>query len=228
MQYRNIDIYALDEVAAGLKELKNQMIFVGGAVVSLYTDDEVANEIRPTEDIDLTINLLNYKNWTQMQERLSELGFYPDPFGHTICRYKYKGIAVDIMPADDSELGPSNKWYSLGFNDLLKVNVGKENIQILPAPCYLSTKFEAFKDRGSDYRTSHDIEDIIHVFDNRANIVEEILHSDKRIFQFLKEELLNIKSKGLLEDVLLAHMPPLLRDKRLPIVVNKINRITNS
>lgn len=70
MQYRNIDIYALDEVAAGLKELKNQMIFVGGAVVSLYTDDEVANEIRPTEDIDLTINLLNYKNWTQMQERL--------------------------------------------------------------------------------------------------------------------------------------------------------------
>src|SRR5690606_22198234 len=147
-QYTNIDIYALEEVAAGLKELKNQMIFVGGAVVSLYADDEVANEIRPTEDIDITINVLNYKNRTQMQERLAKLGFHPGPFGHTICRYKYKSITVDIMPADDSELGPSNKWYALGFNGLLEVNVGKENIKILAAPCYLSTKFEAFKDRG--------------------------------------------------------------------------------
>lgn len=81
---------------------------------------------------------------------------------------------------------------------------------------------------GIDHRTSHDIEDIIYVLDNRADIVDEILHSDKRIFQFLKEELLKIKNKGLLEDVLLVHMPPLLRDRRLPIVVNKINRIINS
>lgn len=36
------------------------MVFIGGAVVSLYTDDSAADEIRPTSDIDMTINLANY------------------------------------------------------------------------------------------------------------------------------------------------------------------------
>ncbi len=37
---------------------------------------------------------------------------------------------------------------------------------------FLATKFEAFKDRGGDYRTSHDFEDIVYVLDNRTTIVE--------------------------------------------------------
>lgn len=29
------------------------MVFIGGAVISLYTDDPAAEEIRPTSDIDM-------------------------------------------------------------------------------------------------------------------------------------------------------------------------------
>lgn len=39
------------------------MVFVGGAVVSLYTDDPAADEIRPTSDIDLTVMLMSYGEW---------------------------------------------------------------------------------------------------------------------------------------------------------------------
>jgi hypothetical protein len=28
---------------------------------------------------------MNFSNWAKMQERLAELDFYPDPFGHAIC-----------------------------------------------------------------------------------------------------------------------------------------------
>ena len=95
MENRTINLGVVAEVAAALKELKDQMIFVGGAVVSLYADDAAADEIRPTGDIDMTIRLMNLANWTQIQERLSELGFHPDPFGHAISSYRYKDIPVD-------------------------------------------------------------------------------------------------------------------------------------
>lgn len=85
MKNRIINIGVVAEIGQALQELKDEMVFVGGAVVSLYADDVTADEIRPTSDIDMTIKLLKFSNWVKMQERLSELGFYPDPFGHTIC-----------------------------------------------------------------------------------------------------------------------------------------------
>lgn len=105
MYNKVINLALVAQVAKGLKELNQKMVFIGGAVISLYTDDPAADEIRPTTDIDMTIDLANYSEWAQMQERLSELEFYPDPQGQSICSYKYKSIAVDIMLADDSSLG---------------------------------------------------------------------------------------------------------------------------
>jgi len=77
MENRTINIGVVAEIAKALAELKNQMVFVGGAVVSLYADDPAADEIRPTADIDMTINLMNFSNWARMQERLAELKFTP-------------------------------------------------------------------------------------------------------------------------------------------------------
>lgn len=88
MENRTINIAVVAEVAQGLKDFKNQMVFVGGAVVSLYSDDSAADEIRPTADVDMTLNVVNLTNWEHIQEKLSSLGFYPDPFGHAICSYK--------------------------------------------------------------------------------------------------------------------------------------------
>lgn len=171
MKNKIINIATVAEVAIALKELKDKMIFVGGAVVSLYTDDPSADEIRPTADVDLAINLINYSSWSQMQERLAELGFSPDPKGHAICSYLYNAISVDIMPSEDGPIGPANRWYKEGFENLWTEEIEGVAINILSPPCFLATKFEAFKDRGKDYRTSHDIEDIIYVLDNRTTIV---------------------------------------------------------
>ncbi len=39
MENRTINLAVVAEVARALSELKSQMIFIGGAVVSLYADD---------------------------------------------------------------------------------------------------------------------------------------------------------------------------------------------
>lgn len=46
-------------VHKALEELGNQVVFIGGATVSLYTDRQ-AEEVRPTDDIDVLIELTTY------------------------------------------------------------------------------------------------------------------------------------------------------------------------
>lgn len=225
MENKTINIAIVAEVAKALEELKDQMVFIGGAVVSLYADDPAADEIRPTSDIDMTINLMNFSSWVQMQERLAELGFSPDPYGHAICSYKYKDIPVDIMPAEDSLFGPSNKWYKVGFEDLWKAKAMDQEIQILSAPAYLATKFEAFNDRGGDYRTSHDFEDIVYILDNRITIISEIEKAHPDIKKFLQLEFNKIHQSSFLEEILSAHIHPLVLDERYPVVLAKMKQI---
>lgn len=229
MENKTINLALVKEVAQALHELKDQMVFVGGATISLYTDDPAAGEIRPTSDIDMTIRMsYTYGQWASMQERLAQLGFSPDPDGHAMCSYKFKDISIDIMPSsDDSHMGPANRWYQIGFENIQEVQLDDQTIQILTAPCFLATKFEAFKDRGGDYRTSHDYEDIIYVLDNRLDIVNEIRHDDPRVKVFLQEELRAIMDHVSSEEILSCHIHPLVIEGRLPLLKEKINHILN-
>jgi len=228
MHNKVINLALVAEVAQGLKELNEKMVFIGGAVISLYTDDPAADEIRPTTDIDMTINLANYKEWAKMQERLNELNFYPDPFGQSICSYKYNDIAIYIMPAEDSSIGISNRWYKPGFNLLQEIELSEGiTINILPSPYFLATKLEAFKDRGeNDFYGSHDYEDIIYLLDNRIAIVEEILEAEVEVKEYIKQELTEIKNHPQAEEILAMHIHPLVREERFQLLNDKINKLT--
>lgn len=186
MENITINEALVKEVAIALKELNEIMVFVGGATISLYTDDPAALEIRPTSDIDMTIKLShNYADWVKLNVRLGELGFQPNTKGHALCNFIYNNINIDIMPSEDGIIGKANTWYKVGFDNLQSVKLDNIEISILTAPCFLATKFEAFNDRGNDYRTSHDFEDIIYVLDNRTTIIKEINQDNKLIRDYL-------------------------------------------
>jgi predicted nucleotidyltransferase len=225
LENKIINIGIVAEVAEALGELKKDIVFVGGAVVSLYTDDPAADEIRPTKDIDMTLNIVNLNHWQQINEKLASLGFHPDPYGHAICSFKYKDIPVDIMAAEDGPLGSANRWYKIGFKNLWTVMAKQQEIQLLTAPCYLATKFEAFNDRGSDYRTSHDIEDIIYIIDNRIGIVDEISKAEVDISNFIRQQFNEIIQQEMLKEVLISHIHPIMLEERMSIVEDKIIKI---
>ncbi len=53
MMRDRVNMQAVQLVSAGLGELREQVIFVGGAIISIYADDPGADIPRPTSDIDL-------------------------------------------------------------------------------------------------------------------------------------------------------------------------------
>lgn len=225
MKNRVINLAAVEEVAAALKEIKDQVVFVGGSVISLYVDEILDDEIRPTKDIDITVKLLNYGHWEKLQTRLAELGIYPDPEGKHICGYKYKDIPIDVMSMDEGPLGPSNPWYNKGLDQLQIVNVGEQVIRIFSAPVYLATKFEAFNSRGRDYRTSHDFEDIIYVLENREIITHEVEKCPTDVRDFIRSELSKVMQSPYSEEILSAHLPPFSIEEHYPLLIEKIYHI---
>lgn len=98
------NITRIKAVYDALEELAADVIFIGGATVSLYAD-RPSMETRPTDDVDILIELLDYKGYAAIDEKLRKKGFENDKTSSVICRYTINGITVDVMPTADKILG---------------------------------------------------------------------------------------------------------------------------
>jgi hypothetical protein len=98
------------------------------------------------------------------------------------------------------------------------------SINILPLSYYLASKFEAFHSRGKDPRTSHDLEDIIFLLDNRIDLAASIRHSPENVLSYLRSEFSLLISHDL-EEAVLSHMNPFSRKERYPMLVGKLKSI---
>jgi len=195
----------LQIIADGLKELKDEMVFVGGSVAELYANDPAASNIRPTLDVDCVNELSSRMEHTKLEENLRRKGFANDTSqGATICRWIYKEIKVDVMPDDEKILGFSNKWYHEGIEyKTAKTLPNGTKIFVFPPEFYVAAKFEAHKDRGgNDLRQSHDFEDIIYILDNCSDIMDSINTANASVKAYLKEECQNLlKNENLTEGI---------------------------
>lgn len=176
-------------VARALEDLMEKTVFVGGAAVSLYASDNAAFESRPTDDVDVVVEIVSYSEFIHFEKKLRAVGFENDVESHVICRYKIRGIIVDFMPIDSAALGFSNSWYELGMKNTLQVEIASNTkVFIFQTPYFLASKFEALIDRGmSDLRYSSDFEDIIYLFDNRVELVEEMKNADFQVKLYLQK-----------------------------------------
>ena len=171
------NITRLKIIASGLGDLCSEVVFVGGSVAELYADDPAATEIRPTMDVDCVIKMTTYGSLQKFEDSLRHHGFVNDIESGVICRWKYDGETVDIMPDSDSILGFTNRWYRPGFQHREKHELPDgTSVYILPPLYYLATKIEAIRDRGikdggNDLRFSHDLEDFIYILNNRQDII---------------------------------------------------------
>lgn len=167
------NIRRLKIIADGLGDLGRDVVFVGGSVAELYADDPAATDVRPTMDVDCVIKTATYGSLQGFESLLRKRHFINDIESGVICRWKYNGEIVDIMPDRDTVLGFTNRWYRSGFQHRLIYELPDGcAIYILPTLYYLATKIEAIKGRGGDdLRFSHDLEDFIYVINNCADIM---------------------------------------------------------
>jgi len=221
------NINMLHTVAQGLDYLLPHVVFVGGSVTELYATDTAATEARPTDDVDCVIELVSYSNLNDLEEKLRKLKFANDTESGVICRWKYAGLQVDIMPDDEAILGFSNEWYKKGMGHTLNYSFADgTNIRYFETAYFLASKFIALNDRGgNDWRTSTDFEDIIYVLDNRINLLDELKITDKEVLTFLKYEFEKILSKSNTEELIACALPTNSENERIHFIIDVIQQI---
>lgn len=203
------NLIRLKAVCEALKGLKQDYVFVGGATVSLYaTHQDLADEIRPTDDVDVIVELATYAGYSDLDERLRNLKFANDMASGVLCRYKYQGIIVDVMPTDPAAIAFSNRWYPDGFKNAVNYQLDNETaIKIFTLPYFIASKWEAFRGRGkNDYRTSKDFEDLIFVIENCEDFHEQLKIAPQGIRAWLKEEWEPLIETDSFEEGIYAHL----------------------
>lgn len=105
-----INISRLKAIAAALSEFEDEVVFVGGATLSLYVTHPELTTIRVTDDVDVVVELISTSEFYQLQEKLLLLGFQLDTNAPIISRYFYQGVKVDFMPTDPTILGFTDRW----------------------------------------------------------------------------------------------------------------------
>ena len=183
------NITRIRAVYNALGDLKDEVVFVGGATVSLYADRE-ATDVRPTDDVDILVEVSSQWEYSEIEQRLRERGFQNYTSARFIGRYKLPGIIVDVMPTAGNILGFSNKWYTEGFTTSISYALDElYTVRIFTASIFIASKLEAFKNRGNnDGRTSSDFEDIVFVLENRSSIWEEMQSSQPELRKYLHNE----------------------------------------
>ncbi len=210
MNNHHVNLVRLRVVASALAELNEKVVFVGGATVSLYTDNAAAGESRPTDDIDIVIEVATYAEFSgKIEERLQQLGFRNDHESPVICRYKIHGLIVDIMPPNADVLGFTNRWYEKGVAESIHYQIGNQQvIRIFSAPYFLASKFEAYGSfrHGRDPRMNSDFEDIIYVFDNRSELLNEISESPEPVRMYLQAQINGLLNNPTVYENVYAHL----------------------
>lgn len=201
------NLLRIKAVYDALEELAKDVVFVGGATVSLYTD-RVAEEVRPTDDIDILIELVSYQGYADIEEKLRQKGFINDWESGVICRYKVQGIIVDVMPTSDRILGFSNKWYTPGFSNAIDYTLDEKHvIKIFSPPYFLATKLEAFKNRGhEDGRTSTDFEDIVYFLNNRSTIWKELQNTEPHLKTYIVDSFRDLLNNKYIDEWISVHL----------------------
>jgi hypothetical protein len=222
------NITMLQTVADGLKELKDELVFIGGSVAELYANDPAASDIRPTLDVDCVNELSSRMAHAKLEENLRKKGFANDTSKDApICRWIYKEIKVDVMPDDEKILGFSNKWYHEGIeNKITKTLPNGTKIFVFPPEYYVAAKFEAHKDRGgNDLRQSHDFEDIIYILDNCPDLMDNINKANAGVKAYLKKECQNLLENDNLTEGIESALPYGSDSDRVEIIEDIIREI---
>lgn len=205
----NLDI--LIEAVEQLGELADEMVFVGGCATGLLITDKAAPPIRITKDVDAIVQVMSRGDYYQFSDRLSAQGFSEDNSEDApICRWKSAhGILLDVMPIDPDVLGFGNEWYKPAKQHAQEFMLPSgQMIRLISAPYFLITKLDAFKGRGkSDYLMSHDIEDIVAVFDGRAELVDDVKSAEVELVIELSRRFSDLLKDSSFLEAVPGHMP---------------------
>lgn len=181
-------IIEIREVAMALAGVHEDLVFTGGAIVTLLITDPGAESIRSTADVDVYLHHSTIRRHQAAEAELRAHGFKQPP-GGPICRWRRGELSVDLMADDADVLGFTNRWYRPAADHTDLVDLSGVLVRVIGAPWFIATKLEAFdapdRENGGNLQASHDLEDIVAVFDGRPGLVDEIDRSPRELRDYL-------------------------------------------
>ena len=176
----------LRHIAEALGELREQVVFVGGAVAGLLVTDPLADPVRATRDVDAVVNA-SRALFHRIEAQVAERGFARDVSSDVICRWVHKasGVLFDLMPVQPEVLGFSNRWYPYAVETAVPMDLGEGvTVRLVSAVAFVATKLEAFAGRGGgDFLSSHDLEDVLNIVDGREELAKELASAPAELRQ---------------------------------------------
>ncbi len=224
LKNKTINLGVIKKVARTLAELNDQVVYVGGAVVSVYADDPAADDVRPTKDIDIMLRIATFAELATLQDNLAQKGIFPDVDSKINCRFRHDDVLIDIMSTHEVGWAPSDTWFAPGYKHRVAYRVDENTtISIFPVAYFLASKFSAFDDRGSDPRISKDFEDIVYVLDNCLNVVYEVRNAPQDVKDYLVFRLTPLLDESMTESIT-CHLSP-FDQQRIHLLRKKITDI---
>lgn len=188
----------LELAADALGELLCEVVFVGGATVTLWITDPGAPPVRPTKDVDVVVEVATRSAFHDFEARLRERRFAEDQEDGVICRWRHRnGLILDAMPSEPGILGFDNRWQAAAIPHAIERELPSGAwIRAVSPPYLLATKLAAFRGRGNrDYLGSRDFGDIVALVDGREELMKEVARAPGDVQAYIAAEL-----AGLLED----------------------------
>jgi hypothetical protein len=186
-----VSIELLELGAAVLGDLTDEVVFVGGATVTLWITDPAAPPPRPTQDVDVIVEVATRADYHAFEERLRGAEFRDD--GRVICRWRHPatGLVLDAMPTDAELLGFENRWQREAFPHAEEITLPSgTKIRAVSPPFMLATKLEAFLGRGEgDLLGSRDFTDIVALVDGREELEGDVAAAPEELRSYVVDTL---------------------------------------
>lgn len=221
-------IHLLNHAAEQLRELCQEVVFLGGAVVGLLLTEEGGLPPRVTRDVDVAIEVgPNVLDRHALDRRLLDLGFINDMEGPS-CRY-LKGITViDVIPVHPEATG-TNLWYALALATAWPHTLENGiSIKVIDPVCFLGTKMTAFRSSSREHHDdiflSRDFSDMVRVIDGREMIVSEVSEADPDLRAFLRDQFGLVLQDMYLEEALQDYVEA----GREGLVLNRIRELAGA
>jgi hypothetical protein len=92
----DLNLQMLEEAAAKLASLLDDLVFVGGVTLGLLITDPAAAPIRPTKDIDVIAEIMTYTDYIVFSNRLRQEDFTEDAGEDPItCRWHHGELILE-------------------------------------------------------------------------------------------------------------------------------------
>jgi predicted nucleotidyltransferase len=202
--------------------------FVGGSIVNLLLDHPALAPARPTDDVDVIVETVTSRRYSDVEAALRELGFDHDMREKAPrCRWVLGELTVDIMPTDGAFLGLNTAWFKEVLETATEITVAGTRLRLISPVAFIATKYVAFCDRGGgDYYASHDLEDLVTVIDGREQIAAEIDRAPAGLRGYVCEAVRTLLGTAAFDEALTGHLPgDRASQARLPGLRQKLQAI---